>query len=134
MYRVHQPQPPGCLWAEVRYYQRTVTDTYAKAGYAKLYRATNPTTAASMLNDHVLLPFYEKQGIVIRRAVTDRDTEYCGTPQSSNTGAIWRWRTSTTPGLSPQSKSTRERFSKPILTEFYQMALRKKISYSIQKS
>ena len=34
-----------------------------------------------MLNDRVL-PFFEEQGIVVSRMLTDRGTEYCGNPQS----------------------------------------------------
>jgi hypothetical protein len=40
-----------------------------------------PITAAEVLNDRVL-PFYEEQGSVVSRVLTDRGTEYCGNPQS----------------------------------------------------
>ena len=64
-----------------RVYQQIVIDTYAKVGFAKLYDIKTPITAAEMLNDRVL-PFYEEQGIVVSRVLTDRGTEYCGNPQS----------------------------------------------------
>jgi hypothetical protein len=53
-------------------------DTYAKVACAKLYDRKTSITAADLLNDRVL-PFYEENGIVLQRVLTDRGTEYCGT-------------------------------------------------------
>jgi hypothetical protein len=61
-----------------RVYQQTFLDTYAKVGFAKLYDRKTPITAADLLNDRVL-PFYEENGVVLQRVLTDRGTEYCGT-------------------------------------------------------
>src|SRR3984885_567890 len=71
----------GTLKGVGRVYQQTVIDTYSKVGFAKLYDTKTPITAAEMLNDRVL-PFFEEQGIVVSRVLTDRGTEYCGNPQS----------------------------------------------------
>ena len=60
----------GTLKGVGRVYQQTVIDTYSKVGFAKLYDTKTPITAAEMLNDRVL-PFYEEQGIVVSRVLTD---------------------------------------------------------------
>jgi hypothetical protein len=101
---------------------------YAKLGFAKLYDKT-PITAAEMLNDRVL-PFYEEQGIVVSRVLTDRGTEYCGNPQSHEYElylAVENIDHTRTKARSPQTNGICERFNKTILEEFYQVAMRKKI-------
>ena len=62
-----------------RIYQQTVIDTYLSVAFAKVYTAKIPVTAADLLNDRVL-PFFEDQGIPVLRVLTDRGTEYCGSP------------------------------------------------------
>jgi transposase InsO family protein len=84
----------GTLKGVGRVYQQTVIDTYARS-FAKLYDTKTPITAAEMLNDRVL-PFYEEQGIVVSRVLTDRGTEYCGNPQSHEYELYLAGRTSTT--------------------------------------
>jgi transposase InsO family protein len=88
-----------------------------------------------MLNDRVL-PFFEAQGIAVSRVLTDRGTEYCGHPQShpyelylamENIDHI-KAKTK-----SPQTNGICERFNKTILTEFYQMALCKKLYHAIEE-
>ena len=59
--------------------QQTFIDTYAKVGFAKLYLDKTPVTAADLLTDRVL-PFFAEHGIPVSRLLTDRGTEYCGTP------------------------------------------------------
>jgi len=54
-------------------------DTYSSVAFAKVYTAKVPVTAADALNDKVL-PFFEQQSIPILRVLTDRGTEYCGSP------------------------------------------------------
>ena len=110
-------------------------DTYAKVGFAKLYDTKTPITAAEMLNDRVL-PFYEEQGIVVSRVLTDRGTEYCGNPQSHEYElylAVENIDHTRTKTRRPQTNGICERFNKTILTEFYQVALRKKIYRSIEE-
>jgi transposase InsO family protein len=123
----------GTLKGVGRVYQQTVIDTYSKVGFAKLYDSKTPITAAEMLNDRVL-PFFEEQGIVVSRVLTDRGTEYCGNPQSHEYElylAVENIDHTRTKARSPQTNGICERFNKTILAEFYQVALRKKIYRSI---
>ena len=70
----------GTLKGVGRVYQQTFIDTYAKVGLGKLYDRKTPIMAADLLNDRVL-PFYEENGVVLQRVLTDRGTEYCGNPE-----------------------------------------------------
>ena len=70
----------GTLKGVGRIYQQTFVDTYTKVGFAKLYDRKTPITAAELLNDRVL-PFYEEQEVALLRVLTDRGTEYCGSPE-----------------------------------------------------
>ena len=72
----------GTLKGVGRIYQQTFIDTYAKVAFAKLYDRKTPITAADLLNDRVL-PFYDEHGIPLSRVLTDRGTEYCGSPRAS---------------------------------------------------
>jgi transposase InsO family protein len=123
----------GTLKGVGRVYQQTVIDTYAKVGFAKLYDSKTPITAADTLNDRVL-PFFEAQSIAVSRVLTDRGTEYCGHPQSHPYElylAVENIDHTRTKAKSPQTNGICERFNKTILHEFYQVALRKKLYYSI---
>ena len=84
----------GTLKGVGRVYQQTFIDTYAKVAFAKLYDRKTPITAADMLNDRVV-PFYDEHDIRLSRVLTDRGTEFCGSPRAMNTSSIWRSRTST---------------------------------------
>jgi len=42
--------------------------------------ARPPITAADLLNDRVL-PFFAEHEIALSRMLTDRGTEYCGSPE-----------------------------------------------------
>src|SRR6476620_7762497 len=99
----------GTLKGVGRVYQQTVIDTYSKVGFAKLYDSKTPITAAEMLTDRVL-PFFDEHGIIVSRVLIERGTEYCA---------------------SPQTNGICERFHKTLLTEFYQVALRKKLYHTI---
>ena len=123
----------GTLKGVGRVYQQTVIDTYSKVGFAKLYDTKTPITAADTLNDRVL-PFFEEQGIIVSRVLTDRGTEYCGNPQSHDYElylAVENIDRTRTKARSPQTNGICERFHKTMLTEFYQVALRKKLYPSI---
>ena len=69
----------GYLKGVGRIYQQTVVDTYASVAFAKLYTSKVPVTAADILNDRVV-PFFEEENIPILRVLTDRGTEFCGSP------------------------------------------------------
>jgi transposase InsO family protein len=125
----------GTLKGVGRVYQQTVIDTYSKVGFAKLYDSKTPITAADTLNDRVL-PFFEAQGIAVSRVLTDRGTEYCGTPQSHPYElylAVENIDHTRTKTRSPQTNGICERFNKTILQEFYQVALRKKLYHAIEE-
>jgi transposase InsO family protein len=122
----------GTLKVVGRVYQQTVIDTYSKVGFAKLYDSKTPITAAEMLNDRVL-PFFDEHGIVVSRVLTDRGTEYCGAPQSHEYElylAVENIDHTRTKARSPQTNGICERFHKTMLTEFYQVALRKKLYHT----
>jgi transposase InsO family protein len=124
----------GTLKGVGRVYQQTVIDTYSKVGFAKLYDTKTPITAAEMLNDRVL-PFFDEQGIVVSRVLTDRGTEYCGSPQSHEYElylAVENIDHTRTKARSPQTNGICERFHKTMLTEFYQVALRRKLYHTIE--
>ena len=125
----------GCV------YQQTFIDTYAKVGFAKLYDRKTPLTAADLLNDRVI-PFYDEHDVVLRRVLTDRGTEYCGTHDRHEyelylaVENIDHSRTKTSEAdrgcrprkpPSPQTKGIVERFHKTMLDVFYRIAFRKRI-------
>ena len=106
---------------------------YAKVGFAKLYDEKTAITAAEMLNDRVL-PFFDEHDIRVSRLLTDRGTEYCGTPQSHPFElylALENIDHTRTKAKSPQTNGICERFNKTILQEFYQVALRRKLYRSM---
>ena len=119
----------GTLKGVGRIYQQTFIDTYAKVAFAKLYDRKTPITADDLLNDRVL-PFYEEHDIRLSRVLTDRGTEYCGSPERHEyelylaVEDIDHTRTKT---KSPQTNGICERFHRTVLDEFYRVAFRKKI-------
>ena len=71
----------GTLKGVGRIYQQTFIDTYSKVAVAKLYDRKTALTAADLLKDQVV-PFFEEQEVPLSRILTDRGTEYCGSPDS----------------------------------------------------
>jgi transposase InsO family protein len=123
----------GTLKGVGRVYQQTAIDTYSKVGFAKLYNEKTAIVAADMLNDRVL-PFFDEHEIRVSRVLTDRGTEYCGTPQSHPYElylGIENIDHTRTKARSPQTNGICERFNKTVLQEFYQVALRRKLYRSI---
>jgi transposase InsO family protein len=119
----------GTLKGVGRIYQQTFIDTYAKVAFAKLYDRKTPITAADLLNDRVL-PFYDEHGIPLCRVLTDRGTEYCGTPEHHDYElylAVENIDHTRTKARSPQTNGICERFHKTVLDEFYRVAFRKKL-------
>ncbi len=125
----------GTLKGVGRIYQQTFIDTYAKVAFAKLYDRKTPITAADVLNDRVL-PFFEDHDIRLSRVLTDRGTEYCGSPERHEyelylaVEDIDHTRTKT---RSPQTNGICERFHRTVLDEFYRVAFRKKIYRTIEE-
>lgn len=118
-----------------RIYQQSVIDTYSAVAFAKLYTAKVPVTAADVLNDKVL-PFFENHMIPILRILTDRGTEYTGSPEKHLFELYLQMNDiehTVTKAKSPQTNGICERFHQTILNEFYKIAFRKNIYKSVEQ-
>ena len=125
----------GTLKGVGRIYQQTFIDTYAKVAFAKLYDRKTPITAADVLNDRVL-PFFEDHDIRLSRVLTDRGTEYCGSPERHEYElylAVEDVDHARPKTQSPQTNGICERFHRTVLDEFYRVAFRKKIYRTIEE-
>lgn len=119
----------GTLKGVGRIYQQTFVDTYSKVALCKLYTMRTALAAADMLNDRVV-PFFEEHDVPLLRMLTDRGSEYCGTPESHEYQlmlALENIDHTKTKAKHPQTNGITERFHKTILSEFYKVAFRKKI-------
>jgi transposase InsO family protein len=119
----------GTLKGVGRIYQQTFIDTYSKVATAKLYDRKNALVAAEFLNDRVV-PFFEEHGIPLCRMLTDRGTEYCGSPDTHEYElylALEDIDHTRTKARHPQTNGICERFHKTLLDEFYRVAFRKKL-------
>ena len=88
-----------------------------------------PVTAADTLNDRAL-PFFEQQSIPVMRVITDRGTEFRGTPDKHPYELYLQLNEieyTKTKARSPQSNGICEMFHRTILNEFYRVIFRKKI-------
>ena len=124
----------GYLKGVGRIYQQTVVDTYASVAFAKLYTSKVPVTAADILNDRVV-PFFEEENIPILRVLTDRGTEFCGSPDRHPYQLYLQLNDidhSKTKVRSPQTNGICERFHQTVLNEFYRVTFRKKIYSDIE--
>src|SRR6476620_11171481 len=125
----------GTLKGVGRVYQQTAIDTYSKVAFAKLYDRKTPLTAADLMNDRVV-PFFDEHDGKLCRMLTDRGTEFCGTPQAHEyelylaVEDIDHTRTKT---KSPQTNGICERFHNTLLDEFYRVAFRKKLYRRIEE-
>jgi transposase InsO family protein len=125
----------GNLKGVGRIYQQTFIDTYSKVAFAKLYDRKTPITAAELLNDRVM-PFFEDHEIGLLRILTDRGTEYCGSPERHEYElylAVENIDHTRTKVRSPQTNGIVERLHKTMLDEFYRVALRRKIYRSLEE-
>ena len=123
----------GTMKGVGRIYQQTFIDTYSKVAFAKLYDRKTALTAADLLNDRVV-PFFDAQEVKLCRVLTDRGTEYCGSPEHHEYElylAVEDVDHSRTKTKSPQTNGIVERFHKTVLNEFYRVAFRKRIYSSI---
>jgi transposase InsO family protein len=119
----------GYLKGVGRIYQQTVVDTYSSVAFSKVYTAKIPVTAADILNDRVL-PFFEDQDIPVLRVLTDRGTEFCGSPDKHPYELYLQLNEiehTKTKAKRPQTNGICERFHQTILNEFYRITFRKKI-------
>lgn len=125
----------GTLKGVGRIYQQTFIDTYSKVAVVKLYDRKTPLTCADVLNDRVL-PFFESHALPLVRILTDRGTEYCGSPDHHEYElylAIENIDHTRTKVKSPQTNGICERFHRTMLTEFYRIAFRKKIYAGLEE-
>ena len=87
-----------------------------------------------MLNDRVI-PFFDSKEIPVLCVLTDRGSEYCGNREHHEYELYLDLEDidhTKTKAKSPQTNGICERFHKTILSEFYQIAFRKKIYESIE--
>jgi hypothetical protein len=101
----------------------------------KLYDRKTPLVAADLLNDRVI-PFFDEQQIPLCRVLTDRGTEYCGTPERHEYElylAVENIDHTRTKVKSPQTNGIVERFHRTVLNEFYRVAFRRKIYSGIEQ-
>jgi transposase InsO family protein len=125
----------GTLKGVGRVYQQTFIDTYTKVAFAKLYDRKTPITAAELLNDRVV-PFFDEHDIRLSRVLTDRGTEYCGSPERHEYElylAVEDIDHSRTKTKSPQTNGICERFHRTVLDGFSRVAFRKKIYRTIDE-
>lgn len=125
----------GTLKGVGRIYQQTFVDTYSKVAIGKLYTMHTALAAADMLNDKVI-PFFEEQEAPLLRILTDRGTEYCGTPENHEYQLLLGIENidhSKTKAKHPQTNGIAERFHKTILSEFYKVTFRKKIYRTLEE-
>jgi transposase InsO family protein len=119
----------GTLKGVGRIYQQTFIDTYSKMAFAKLYDRKTSLTAADLLNDHVV-PFFDTHEVPLSRILTDRGTEYCGSPDTHEYElylAVENIDHTRTKVKSPQTNGIVERLHKTMLNEFYRITFRKKL-------
>jgi transposase InsO family protein len=123
----------GMLKGVRRIYQQTFVDTYSKVAFAKLYEHQTSLTAAELLNNQVV-PFFEEHEVPLSRILTDRGTEYCGSPDRHEYElylTIENIEHTRTKGKSPQTNGIVERWHKTRLNEFYRLTFRMKIYPSL---
>ncbi len=81
------------------------------------------------------IPFFDSKEIPVLRVLTDRRSEYCGNREHHEYELYLDLEDidhTKTKAKSPQTNGICERFHKTILSEFYQIAFRKKIYESIE--
>ena len=125
----------GTLKGVGRIYQQTFLDTYTKVAFAKLYDRKTPLVAADLLNDRVV-PFFDEHAVPLNRILTDRGTEYCGTPERHEYElylAVENIDHTRTRAKSPQTNGIVERFHRTVLNEFYRVAFRRKIYRGLEE-
>jgi transposase InsO family protein len=125
----------GTLKGVGRIYQQTFLDTYTKVAFAKLYDRKTPLVAADLLNDRVV-PFFDEYAVPLNRILTDRGTEYCGTPERHEYElylAVENIDHTRTRAKSPQTNGIVERFHRTVLNEFYRVAFRRKIYRGLEE-
>ena len=125
----------GTLKGVGRIYQQTFIDTYSKVAFAKLYDRKTPLMAADLLNDRVV-PFFDEHSVVLSRVLTDRGTEYCGSPERHEYElylAVENIDHTRTKVKSPQTNGICERFHRTMLNECYRVFFRRRLYRTIDE-
>jgi transposase InsO family protein len=123
----------GTLKGVGRISQQPCIETYSKVAFAKLYDRKTALTAADLLNDQVV-PCFDTPEVPLSRVLTDRGTEYCGSPDTHESElylAVENIDHTRTKVKSPQTNGIVERLHKTMLTEFYRITFRKKIYFTL---
>jgi transposase InsO family protein len=116
-------------------YPQTFIDTYTKEAFCKRYDRKNALVAADMLNDKVV-SFFDAQGILLLRILTDRGNEYCGNLEHHEYVLyldIENIEHGKTKAKSSQTNGICEGFNKTCKDEFYSLAFWKKVYCSIDE-
>jgi transposase InsO family protein len=88
-----------------------------------------------LLNDQVV-PFCENHEVPLARILTDRGTEYCGSPERHEYEwylAVETIDQTRTKVKSPQTNGICERFHKTVLNEFYRIGFRQRIYPNLEE-
>jgi transposase InsO family protein len=83
-----------------------------------------------------VIPWFDEHGVALTRVLTDRGTEYCGTPERHEYElylAVENIDHTRTKVKSPQTNGIVERFHRTVLNEFYRVAFRRRIYSSIEQ-
>ena len=125
----------GTIKGVGRIYQQTGIDTYSNVGFAKVYSEKTALVAADFMNDKVL-PFFDEQGMVVLRVLTDRGTEYNGLADNHPYELFLHLNGidhSTTKVRHPQTNGCVERLNQIIQDEFYAVAFRKRLYSNLEE-
>ena len=77
-----------------------------------------------------MVPVCDAREVPLSRLLTDRGTEYCGSPDTQEYERYWAVENlaqTRTQGKSPQTKGLGERLPKPLRNEVYRRTVRKKL-------
>jgi transposase InsO family protein len=125
----------GTIKGVGRVYLQAVVDTYGSYAFGKLYNSKLAETAADVLNDKVL-PFYEEQGLVVERILTDNGSEYCGRKMIHLYEIFLEFndiKHSRTKVATPRTNGFVERFNRTVLDEFFRETFRKRLYLSLEE-
>jgi len=124
----------GTIKGVGRIYQQTVIDTYSRVAFAKLYTTKHAITSADVLNDRVI-PFFDEHEIPVLRMLTDRGTEFNGSPENHAYELYLQLENidhSKTKVRHPQSNGICERLHRTMQDEFYAVTFRRKLYHDLE--
>lgn len=125
----------GSLKGVGKVYLQTVLDCFSRYAFGRLYTSKLPVTAVHVLNEDVL-PFFERQGVVVQTILADNGREFCGRPEHHPYELFLQLEGiehRTTKVRRPQSNGFIERFHRTVLDEHFRIAGRSKWYESVQQ-